>query len=315
MYRRAKGKYLIFGVALGLALVWGNNRRSLPEGLTYLRQKLAWNPDNARPIDPASELGVCYELASLNNAGRYEVIIRRLHDLNLVPIFIPIPGGPLPNIGVLFGDSGPYTLFVAHYDKSRETPTYQGASDNTAAVGVLLAAIRDLVAAPPARPVGFLFTSAEEQGLKGAKSFIDWAQTQALAIDQVINFDMLGRGKLASRPSALPGFYFWLPGLGQMVYDGRHIRRGRPYPLPDSQLMARLKELLGDDLVIYQQFTARSDSNIFQAAGWPTVSLSSDNIYYLDLVWEREADRLELLDEDNLTLARRFVVDYARLVP
>jgi hypothetical protein len=35
-------------------------------------------------------------------------------------------------------------------------------------------------------------------------------------------------------------------------------------------------------------------------------------MYYLDLVWERDADRLELLDELNLDLARRLVVDYAR---
>ena len=41
------------------------------------------------------------------------------------------------------------------------------------------------------------------------------------------------------------------------------------------------------------------------------MSLSSDDMYYLDLVWERDADRLELLDEDNLDLARRLVVDYA----
>ena len=52
--------------------------------------------------------------------------------------------------------------------------------------------------------------------------------------------------------------------------------------------------------------------HVFQQAGIPTVSLSSDDMYYLALVWERDADRLELLDERNLDLARRFVVDYAR---
>ena len=68
---------------------------------------------------------------------------------------------------------------------------------------------------------------------------------------------------------------------------------------------------MGQDLVIYRRFTARSDSNVFQEARLPSASLSSDDMYYLDLVWERDADRVELLDEDNLDLARRLVVDYA----
>ena len=53
------------------------------------------------------------------------------------------------------------------------------------------------------------------------------------------------------------------------------------------------------------------DANVFQEAGFPAVSLSSDNMYYPDLVWERDSDRIELLDEDSLSLARRFAGRYA----
>lgn len=312
MHYRAKRTYFIWGAALGLALLLALNWRSLREGLRYLRHMLAWQPGAVRPIDPAGDLGVCYELVRQGNAGRYQAILGWLDDLKLVPRLVPVPGETLPNVLVLFGDSGPYTLFAAHYDKARETPDYQGASDNTAAVAVLLAAIRDLAARPPARPVAFLFSAAEEQGLKGARSFTRWAQAGGLAVEQAINLDMLGRGRLASRPSALPGFYFWLPGLGELVYDGRRVRAGRPYPQPPPGLIARLKKILGNNLVTYQRFTARSDSNVFQEAGWPTVSLGSDNMYYLELVWARDAnaDRLELLDEEHLRLARRFVVEY-----
>lgn len=310
--RLAKEKYLAAALALSLAVFLGRNWRSLWEGLSYLRQKWAWDPDGVSPVDPGGDFGACHELVRLGNVARQELIVRCLQDLNLTPILIPIPDEPLSNVLALLHDEGPYTLFVAHFDKSRETVGYQAASDNTAAVCAVLAAVRDLASDPPQRPVAFLFTGAEEQGLKGARGFLSWASAQGLAIEEVINFDMIGRGKLASRPSALPGFYFWLPGLGHVVFNGRGIVRGQSYPRPDPRLVSRLKGVLGDEFVIYQRFTARSDSNLFQAAGIPTVSLSSHDMYYLDLVWERDADRIELLDENNLNLARCLVVDYAR---
>jgi Zn-dependent M28 family amino/carboxypeptidase len=234
-----------------------------------------------------------------------------LQEIGLEPLAIPVPDEPLPNLLVRFDKGNSYTLFVAHYDKSRETASYQGASDNTAAVSILLAAARDLATQPPARSVALLFTAAEERGLKGAHAFLAWAQAHDFPIAEVINLDMLGRNRIATRPSALPGFYFWLPFIGEIVFDGRRLRRGTPYPLPDQQLVCRFKHLMGKDIVIYRRFTAYSDSNAFQAAGLPTVSLSSDNMYYLDMVWERDADRVEWLDERNLELARRLLVSYA----
>jgi hypothetical protein len=310
--RLAKG--LVLSAALALVFVLGRNRRSLGEGLVYLRQAWSWDPEDVRHIHPAGAFGMCHELVHLSNAARQDFVVRRLRELSLTPTLIPIPGESLANVLARFGGEGPLTLFVAHYDKSRETPDYHAASDNTAAVCALLAAARDLANDPPSRPVGLLFTGAEERGLKGARGFVSWARGQRLAIAEVVNFDMIGRGRLASRPSALPGFYFWLPGPGQVVFTGRQVRRSGPYPLPDPGLIARLKTVLGDDLVTYRRFTARSDSNEFQEAGIPTVSLSSEDMYYLASVWERDADRLELLDECNLDLTRRCVADYARRV-
>jgi hypothetical protein len=295
-----------------LALCVGRNLRSLWEGLSYLRHKRAWDPGGVKPVDPHGAFGVCHDLVHLGNAGRGEAITACLRDLNLNPIPVPIPDERDANVLATLHPAGPYTLFVAHYDKSRETADYQAASDNTAAVCALLAAAHDLAGYPPDRPVAFLFSAAEERGCRGARAFLSWAEAGGLDVAEVINFDMIGRGKLASRPSALPGFCFWLPGLGQVVYNGRGLARGRPYPSPDPGLIRRLKAVLEDDLVTYRHFTARSDSNVFQDAGLPTVSLSSDDMYYLDLVWERDADRLELLDERNLDLARSLVVEYAR---
>jgi len=163
------------------------------------------------------------------------------------------------------------------------------------------------------RAVALLFTAAEEErGLKGAQSFLAWAKEHDLSIAEVVNLDMLGRDRLALRPSALPGFYFWLPLLGELVYDGRRLRRGQSYELPDQRLVRRLTTLMRDTIVIYQRFTVYSDANVFQEAGLPTVTISSENMYYQDLVWERDADRLELLDERNLRLARQLIVRFAR---
>ena len=45
---------------------------------------------------------------------------------------IPVPGSP-PDVLVRLGPDGPVTLFAIHYDKSRETPTYQGAEPTATA--------------------------------------------------------------------------------------------------------------------------------------------------------------------------------------
>jgi Zn-dependent M28 family amino/carboxypeptidase len=170
--------------------------------------------------------------------------------------------------------------------------------------------MRDLAVDDLERPVAFLFTGAEEQGLLGARAFVDWAGQSGLGVAEVINLDMIGRDRLAVRPEALPGFYFRLPVVGEVVFDGSRLRRGWPYEQPDAALVARLQRVAGDDLVVYRRVTAHSDGGVFQAAGLPVVSLSSDNAYYLNRVWERDADRVELLDEVHLEMVRRTVVDY-----
>lgn len=307
MLRDAAGLMAVILMAL-LSANW----RSLREGLGYLWDMLTWRPDANTPIAPAGRFGHCYDLVRSDNLTRYQLIAETLHTLGLQPHEIPVPEEPIPDLLVRFGPEGPATLFVAHYDKSRETPTYHGAADNTAAVSVLLAAAHSFVAHPPARPVALLFTAAEERGLKGARAFVDWNTDGNLAIDAVINLDMLGRGRLALRPSALPGFYFWLPVLGELVYDGRRLRRGAAYPRPDRALAHRLTEVMSRDLAIYQRFTVYSDSNVFQEHQLPTVSVSCSNMYYQDLVWERDTDRVELLDERNLVLAYQLVTRLAQ---
>jgi hypothetical protein len=230
--RLAKG--LVLSAALALVFVLGRNRRSLGEGLVYLRQAWSWDPEDVRHIHPAGAFGMCHELVHLSNAARQDFVVRRLRELSLTPTLIPIPGEPLANVLARFGGEGSLTLFVAHYDKSRETPDYHAASDNTAAVCALLAAARDLANDPPARPAGLLFTGAEERGLKGGRGFVSWARGQRLAIAEVVNFDMIGRGRRGRRPAARFLFLAARAGPGGVYRPPGETRRALSTPRPGA---------------------------------------------------------------------------------
>ena len=300
---------------LGLCAAWlgaalAGNRRSLSEGLRYLDDLRAWRPEAVEPVRREGPFGVCHELVALDNAGRCARVAGGLRACGLEPELLAVPGEPLPNLLVRFPGRGPAALLVAHYDKSRETPAYQGACDNTAAVAVLLALAGALARRPPARAVAVLFTNAEERGLLGARAFRQDMLPLGLEVGEVVNLDMLGRGAVATRPSAPAGVYVWLPLLGLFVYDGRALRRGRAFPPPDPALLARLDAASARPLVHYRRFTAYSDSVVFQEAGLPTVSLSSDDMAYLNRVWERDADRIELLDERHLAETLELLLRY-----
>ncbi|MFN3308373.1 MAG: M28 family metallopeptidase [Anaerolineales bacterium] len=71
-----------------------------------------------------------------------------------------------------------------------------GANDNASGVGVLLAIAEELAACSEQEPsLAFLFTTAEESGLYGARDFVAthsaWAETTS-----VVCVDMVGRGEM-----------------------------------------------------------------------------------------------------------------------
>ncbi|MDZ4720255.1 MAG: hypothetical protein SH847_17515, partial [Roseiflexaceae bacterium] len=121
------------------------NRQSLGEGIQYLRYLRNWQPERVQPIQRAGAFGMCYELAVSTNAERCHMITSDLQALGLIVEQLAVPGEALPNLFVRLGPDKPLTLLIAHYDKSRETPAYQAASDNTAAVVVLLAALHSII--------------------------------------------------------------------------------------------------------------------------------------------------------------------------
>ncbi len=290
------------------------NARSLYEGVFfYLRDVVTYDPRAVKPIDPAGRYASLYDLIHLKNVERLAYLQRRLDLPNAQVVQIAIPQSQFPDLFVRFGKTAePYTIFSAHYDKLHDDPDYQGASDNTAAVSVLLASVAEWARRGDAGNRAFLFTGEEETGMRGAAAFVEHARAHGIAIREIVNFDNLGRGKLAIRPSAeIPGYVFTLPLYGDVAYDGRTLRRVENLRKVDPRANPRLTQALlraQPDLVVYERFTARGDSNVFEANGIDTVAISGDDMRYLELTWHTYADRVELLDERNLDRAYGLMV-------
>lgn len=285
------------------------NTRALYEGVFfYLRDVLTYDARAIVPINPAGRYASLYDLVPLSNAERLEYLQRWLAAHALSVTAIPIPDSSQRNLFVHFDALTPYIIFAAHYDKLYDDAAYQGASDNTAAVSVLLAALDELTRRDNAGARAFLFTGEEETGLRGAQTFVAYARTHALPIRALIVFDNLGRGELAVRPSAEQvGWAFTLPLVGDFVFDGRAFHPSAPYAPANARVVRELKRAY-PSLVVYERFTARGDSNAFLAAGLDSVLVSGDNLYYLQLTWHTYADRIELLDERNLDRALELIL-------
>ena len=137
-----------------------------------------------------------HPMGSAESARVRQTIIRQLEEIGLAPeVQSPRqPGPPVPlNVLARIQGQGPpgkkALMLCAHYDSVAEGP---GASDNAAGVAVVLETLRALKAgAPLKRDVIALFTDGEENGLLGARLFVDehpWAGEIGLAL----NFDARG---------------------------------------------------------------------------------------------------------------------------
>lgn len=285
------------------------NTRALYEGVFfYWRDVLTYDVHAIVSINPAGRYASLYDLVSLNNTERLEYLQRWLNARALNVTAIPIPNSAQRNLFVPFDSSAPYIVFAAHYDKLYDDAAYQGASDNTAAVSVFLAALDELVRRNEAGARAFLFTGEEETGLRGAQAFVTYARAHALPIRTIIVFDNLGRGELAVRPSAEQvGWVFTLPLVGDFAFDSRAFHASSPYAPVNPRVVCEFKRAY-PSLVVYERFTARGDSNAFLAEGLDSVLVSGDNLYYLQLTWHTYADRIELLDERNLDRALELIL-------
>ena len=177
-------------------------------------------------------------------------------------------------------------LLMAHYDS---TPYSPGAADNAAGVAALLEALRALRGEPALRnDLIVLLTDAEEQGLVGAKAFVEqhpWGGEGGLAL----NFEARGhRG-----PSLL---FETSPGNGRLIEGFA----ATPRPVGNS-LAYEIYRLLPND----------SDFTVLRTAGWAGL-----NFAFIDgfTRYHTRLDAPEALDLASLqhhgsyalSLARRF---------
>ncbi len=289
------------------------NARSLYEGiLFYVAKSIRYPPTSLHPVSRSGRFASLYDLVRLTNNGREDYILAHLERTQVLVTKIPVSGSPVPNILVRFKPEGSYALFSAHYDKYHDNIEYQGASDNTAAVSVLLASIEELAKQDYRGSAAFLFVAAEETGLQGSEAFVEYARANGLAIREDINFDGLGRSRLAIRPSApVPGYMFAVPFYGNVAFDGSAFRPSPGYPPANLRLTQALVRIQ-PDIQVLERFTALSDSNTFQSNGIDAVSISSDDMRYLELTWDTYYDRVELVDEQNLDLAFDLITRYAQ---
>ncbi len=307
---------LVRGVLAILVLVVAGflllNARSLYEGVFfYLVNSIAYQPTPVHPVSRTGRFASLYDLVRLTNVGRQNYVLEHLDQSKVLVSQIPVPNSSIPNILVRFRPEGPYTLFSAHYDKYYDNTEYQGASDNTASDSVFLASIGDLVQRDYHGPVAFLFVAAEETGLQGSKAFVDYARSNGIAIRENINFDGLGRGNLAIRPSGpVPGYIFAVPMYGNVAFDGSQFRPSPAYP-PANPRLAQALLLVQPGMPVLEQFPVLSDSNTFQSNGIDTVCISSDDMRYLELTWDTYYDRVEHVDEQNLDRAFQLITRYA----
>lgn len=287
------------------------NRNSWDDGILYLQDMQAYTETPATPLRADGRFGFCNQFVTLRNAQRAQFIENYLDARGIAVRRLPINDTGFDNLFVPLAERGPYTLYAAHYDKFLDEPEYEGASDNSAAVCMLLVAAEELNAQRPARSLAFLFTGQEERGLVGARAFYEYATQNNLQIAQVLNFDSMGREGIAARASGeRSGFVFTIPFLGEYVYDGREFAPASSYHQPDPALLQRLNRIA--PVGHFDRMVANSDGTYWQQQGWNAINLSSDNIYYLDETWHTYGDRVGLLDETNFQRALDLMVGYAR---
>lgn len=90
-----------------------------------------------------------------------------------------------------------YIVITAHYDHEgvKNGEIYNGADDNASGVATMLEIAARLKAAPPEHSVLFVALDAEEEGLLGARHFVEAPPFPLSAIALNINYDMTARAE------------------------------------------------------------------------------------------------------------------------
>ena len=296
LFRRRRVWMPLAIVSAAIVCVGLINRHALSEGMRYVFDGVVYEPVSERQIERDGPFGITYELVSQTSRERSDAIKRRLSELGVDHEAIPVADG-YDNIFVPGEISDVFLLIDAHYDKVREDPEYQGATDNTGSVAVLLAAIEELGEELPNRRAAFLFTALEETGLRGAYRFVEVAKERDYRIDGVLCLDGVGRGPpvLATIAPAV-GLRFWLPFWGWKLFDGSKVRDApQVWPIDEA-----IRSTYVPQVRTNRAFLANTNANAFLTNGIPSVHIWGGNVWHGDQTWHSNSDTVERLDEDDL---------------
>ncbi|MGD9904556.1 MAG: M28 family peptidase [Vicinamibacterales bacterium] len=185
---------------------------------------------------------------------------------------------------------GPPLVVSAHYDHLgiRDGQTYHGADDNASGVALLLTVAERCVRRPFEHRLVLAFFDAEEQGLQGARAFLQ-STIAIVPFALNLNFDMVGRGDRNELYVAGPGRW---PALKPIV-EG-----------PASR--ASITVTFGHDTGGGQDdWTMQSDHGPFHEAGIPFVYLGVED--HAD--YHKPTDTPDKIDADFLGGVAAFVLD------
>ena len=156
----------------------------------------------------------------------------------------------------------PPIVVSAHYDHLgiRAGQTYHGADDNASGVALLLRVAEQCVQTPFEHRLVLAFFDAEEQGLQGARAFLQ-SKIAIVPFALNLNFDMVGRGDKNELYVAGPGRW---PALLP--------------PAKEAASRAAITVKFGHDTGGGQDdWTQQSDHGPFHAAGIPFVYLGVED--------------------------------------
>ena len=169
---------------------------------------------------------------------------------------------------------GPLWVLCAHYDSVLRAP---GADDNASGTAVVLEAARLLSTTSTNASIIFGFWDSEEAGLFGSDQFAAYAYDWALAIDGVLNLDMVG----------------W-DGDGDRVVQ---IHADDPA----AWIAGYMKRVAGDYSLGVNPYlaipgTGRSDHMSFRKYGYPAVKIIEEEGDDFNPFYHTEADVIDHFD-------------------
>ncbi|HEY2737648.1 MAG TPA: M28 family peptidase, partial [Thermoanaerobaculia bacterium] len=241
-------------------------------------------------------------LAAMRQAG--------LHDVHAVSL--PGAAGKPPQTaleGVLPGKTDQEIVLSGHYDTVARSP---GADDDGSGCAVAIAAVADLARTPLSHKVRVVLFNGEEKGLLGSAAWVralDASHRERILAD--LNLEMLGwTGSPGPTLHALP----------VRRRTGREPQGARPageMVLPPGWLVhavLRSGDAVGWPLImadphvpLLMQLIQRSvlvrfgaDSDAFQAAGIPAVTVSDSSFLSLDPTYHKATDVAASLDRHRM---------------